>query len=217
MELLSEANHDRHTTFEKYVLKIVAALVIGGVFGSHAKVDAQQFGLNMGESTAQITAKGVVLKKVSEGVWRTSYLPYGNKAFDDYWLTISPKQGLCKITAWISKIQDSSYGDNTKSKFLSLKQALTQRYGTPSNDFDFLRAGAIWKEPNEWMWSISKKERTLASFWGSETNPAKNPVKYIALQAKGVSPEVALISVGYELTNASKCMDEIKNLDASNL
>jgi hypothetical protein len=171
----------------------------------------------MGETAAQIKAKGVALKKVSEGVWSTSYLPYGNKAFDDYRLVISPKLGLCKITAWISEIQDSSYGDNTKSKFLSLKQALTQRYGTPANDYDFLREGAIWRGSNEWMWSIFKKERTLSSFWGSETTPAKNSVQYIHLAAVGISPDVSMINVSYEFANGSKCIDEIRNLGASNL
>jgi hypothetical protein len=98
-----------------------------------------------------------------------------------------------------------------------LKQALTQRYGTPSRDFDFLRAGAIWKGPNEWMWSLFKKERVLSVYWGSENTPVKKPVQYIALKATGSSPETAMIVASYEFENMKACSDDIENLDASNL
>lgn len=217
MGLLMDARHDRRTILGGCGLKIAAMLVTLGVIGAPAGADAQQFGLNMGESVAQIKAKGVVLEKISPGNWRTSYLPYGNKAFDDYGLKISPKYGLCNIEAWIPEIPDSSYGDNTKSKFLSLKQALVQRYGLPTSEFDFLKADAIWKAPNEWVWSLFKDERVLLVYWARENAPTKKLVKYILLSAQGASPEIARISVSYEFENIQTCLDDIKKFDASNL
>lgn len=174
---------------------------------------AEQFGLRMGESASQIKAKGIPLKKEQGLVWSTPKVPNGNRTFDDYRLLISPKSGLCKIMAWTPRIEDSKYGDKTKDTFESLKTALTNKYGTPSNEFDFLRSGATWRENGEFMWSLYKKERYLSAYW----KPGKGDISSIALEVSGISPEIALISVSYEFANNDKCYDEMKRVDSSNL
>jgi hypothetical protein len=117
---------------------------------------AQQFGLNMGQTATQIKSSGIKLEKTSvDSAWRTSYLPYGNKMFDDYTLFIGTKSGLCKIIAWITRTEDSQYGTTTRNKYTSLQDALNKRYGE-GKGYDFLRSGAIWKGDHEWMWSMYK-------------------------------------------------------------
>jgi hypothetical protein len=60
--------------------------------------------------------------------------------------------------------ENDSYGTAAKAAFLGVKQALIARYGS-SLDFDYLKSGALWDKPREWVWSIYKKERDLSSFW----------------------------------------------------
>ena len=178
---------------------------------------SQQFGLNMGESTSQVKARGVILKPVSRYVFSATSLPSGNTLFDDYRLMIAPKSGLCKIDAWISEITDSPYGDSTRAKYDSLYRALSAKYGN-SKSFDFLRTGSIWSNSREWMMSLYQKERRLAAFWDAEEGsrlPAN--LKAISIQAYASSSSTSMISVSYEFNNVKSCFSEKDAVEQQNL
>lgn len=178
---------------------------------------AQQFGLNMGDSTTQVKARGVILKPVSRYVFSAGRLPSGNSQFDDYRLIIAPRSGLCKITAWISQIVDSPYGDSTKAKYDALYSALSTKYGN-SKSFNFLRAGSIWDESREWMMSLYQKERTMAAFWdASEGSRLPGNLKSISIQAYASSSASSMISVSYEFTNVKTCFSEKDAVEQQNL
>ena len=74
------------------------------------------------------------------------------------------KTGLCRIRAVTPVIPDSGYGDNTKREYASLKEALSRRYGL-GKEIEYLRSGALWRESNEWMWSLYDKERVQSVLW----------------------------------------------------
>lgn len=193
------------------------AAVLGIALIAPSPSYSQQFGLNMGESTSQIKARGVILKPVSRYVFSARSLPSGNTLFDDYRLIIAPKSGLCKITAWISEITDSPYGDSTRAKYESLYRALSAKYGN-SKSFDFLRTDSIWNNPREWMMSLYQKERTLAAYWDAEEGsrlPAN--LKSIKIEAYASSSSTSMISVGYEFNNVKSCFAEKDALDQQNL
>ena len=178
---------------------------------------AQQFGLNMGQTATQIKSSGVKLEKTSvDSVWRTSYLPYGNKMFDEYSFLIGTKSGLCKIIAWISRIDDSKYGTTTRDKYTSLQDALNKRYGE-GKGYDFLQAGSIWKDNHEWMWSIYKKERVLVTYWTEPNKAEKSNLKSLKLEVTGTSPETSMINVTYEFNNFRACSAELIETQNNNL
>jgi hypothetical protein len=178
---------------------------------------SQQFGLNMGESTSQVKSRGVILTPVSRYVFRTQGLPSGNSLFDDYRLIIAPKSGLCKIIAWISRIEDSPYGDSTRTKYDSLYRALTAKYGS-SRSFDFLRAGSIWNDSREWMMSLYQKERELSAFWDAEEGSRlPGSLKAVSIRAYASSTSTSMIAVAYEFNNAKACFLEKDALDQQNL
>ena len=178
---------------------------------------AQQFGLNMGQTATQIKSSGIKLEKISvDSAWRTSYLPYGNKMFDDYMLTIGTKSGLCRITAWISGIEDSQYGTTTRDKYTSLQDALNKRYGE-GKEFDFLRSGAIWKDNHEWMRSMYKNERVLVTYWMEPNKARNNNLKSLKLEVSGTSPETSMINVTYEFNNIGACITERTETQNNNL
>ena len=51
-------------------------------------------------------------------------------------MIVTPQQGLCKIFATGKTIESSVYGNEIKDHFNGLIRALTQKYGTPDNNFD---------------------------------------------------------------------------------
>lgn len=197
---------------------IYASVILAAAIISPLPSASQVFGLNMGESVIKVQAKGVNLKPEGNYVFSTPRLPKGNSLFDDYRMTIPPKSGLCKITAWISEIDDSPYGDSTKSKYNSLLGALSAKYGEPTNSFDFLRAGAIWTGSREWMMSLLQNERNLAAFWTIKDGAKlTGNLQSISLTATGVTGSVSMISVSYEFKNLDACFEEKQSIIQQNL
>ena len=184
---------------------------------SISPASAQQFGLKMGETLSQVKSKGIKIEKKADNVWSAPYLPYGNKMFDDYRMFITPKAGLCKVTAYISEIPDSKYGDRTKDKYESIRDSLNKRYGE-GREYNFLRSGATWKNSDEWMWSMYKEERILSAFWDVSPNKVgKSNLNSIQLKVTGLSTETTMISLSYEFTNMDSCVSEDKKSDSNNL
>lgn len=178
---------------------------------------SQQFGLNMGESTSQVKARGVILKPRSRYVFSASSLPSGISLFDDYRLIITPKSGLCKIIAWISRITDSPNGVSTRAKYDSLYRALSAKYGN-SKSFDYLMPSSTLNDSSEWMKSLLQKERTLAAFWDEdEGSRLPSNLQAISIRAYASSSSTSMIAVSYEFTNVKSCFSERDTLDMQNL
>jgi hypothetical protein len=196
--------------------KIVASLLIMPLMAS-IPASAQQFGLKMGQTVSQIKTSGIKLTKENGSTWSATYLPYGNKMFDDYRMLVMPRSGLCRINAYISQVPDTKYGDRTKDKYESIKDSLDEKYG-PGKEFNYLRSGAIWKDSDEWMWSMYKGERVLTSYWDATDNKlGKRNLKSIQLKVVGLTADVTMISVGYEFSNIDSCVSEAKASNGSNL
>ncbi len=56
-------------------------------------------------------------------------------------------------------------GVKVRSKFGELKDLLAAKYGKPKNAYDFLHAGALWKERGEFAMALAQDERTLYVSW----------------------------------------------------
>ncbi|MHB9100883.1 MAG: hypothetical protein ACYC2E_05160 [Sulfuricella sp.] len=167
-------------------------------------------GLEMGTSLAELE-KQMKLTPVSPGLYSTPTVPKTHSDFEDYMLVITPAHGLCKIHAWSAPINTSVYGSELISKFQSLEEALTSKYGT-SKRFDYLRSGSIWHEPRYWMMALKKKERTLKTFWTEETGSRNSDnLSEIMLEAQAISTENALVLISYQFKNMSQCSSWIKS------
>lgn len=92
-------------------------------------------------------------------------------------------------------IETNSYGDDLKSKFLALQEALTAKFGKPDDTSDFLQAGSIWNERRDWMMGLRKKERILASFWKFDNGAS------LMLEANALSGEKGYVTVSFEFPN----------------
>jgi hypothetical protein len=150
------------------------------------------------DQVIQIVGKSAI-KEIKEDVVRFKTVPKPHPAFEYYGLVFSPTEGLLKIVATGNDITTNRYGESItpkRSAFDELREVISQTYGQPSFTRDNLKAGSIWKEPEDWMAGVLKKERTLVTVWNT---PSQNPqLEGLALEVNALSQEKGYIDVIYE-------------------
>ncbi|KFD24097.1 hypothetical protein GYRE_01427 [Yokenella regensburgei ATCC 49455] len=178
------------------------------------------FGLEAGLTQKNIEDMiGEKLERLPEGLnlYVSDKLPKPNSEFDMYGLLISPNVGLCQITAVGKLIDTDSYGLALKSKFEYLRAPLSSLYGKAKTK-DLLLAGSVWKEPQDWMMGLSKKERFLSATWkGTKEMPLKNNIATIFIEARSKDSEQGNVHLQYSFTNYDVCEAEFEKTKKSSL
>ncbi len=169
------------------------------------------FGLEEGLSKndiEQMIGNTLVLVEGTKNLYVTNSMPKENDSFEKYALLISPKVGLCQIRALGKDIPADSFGIALKSKFNEIRELLDSIYGK-GKESDFLLPGSIWKDPQDWMMSLYKKERALSSTW-SQKNDAlnKNKLSQIGLDTRAPTNQSGYILLQYTFSNNSTCDTE---------
>lgn len=174
------------------------------------KAGSGPFGVDSGMTERQLRSLAGFGPSDSTGMtYQASMVPKPHADFESYVFVISPTVGLCRVGAIGKTVENDSYGGQLKSMFTNLDAALTAKYGDPKR-YDFLRAGALWNEPREWMMALRQKERILSSFWGDSTALSDNAVTTIALTGSGLSSDSGYLVISYEFGNVTTCMRELK-------
>lgn len=178
------------------------------------------FGLEAGLTHKNIEDMiGAKLKPLPDSVnlYTSDKLPKQNADFEMYGLLISPKAGLCQIRAVGKNIDTDSYGLALKSRFEDLSSSLSSLYGKAETT-DLLLAGSIWKEPQDWMMGLNKKERFLSATWkGTKETPLKNNIGAISIEARANSSAQGYVYLQYTFTNDDVCQAEIEGAKKSSL
>jgi len=163
------------------------------------------FGFYAGETPAQVAAAvgKEAIKRRTEDAESISIVlttaPKPHVDFHVYTLTFSRTKGLVRVTAkGFHEINDAD-GAKLRSDFEGLSKAISNLYGNPSNNFDFLKSGSAWSEPLEFMMAIAKEDRTLSAYW-VDLPATLSDVRTIALEVEGDDRNSGLINFTYELT-----------------
>ncbi|CAG2161350.1 hypothetical protein [Cupriavidus numazuensis] len=173
------------------------------------------FGLRMGLSKAEVRAALSVMQETSDTiVLGTVPKPY--PLFEAYGL-IFGTPGLCKVLGLATNLQTDSGGFAARQRIDALASELEARYGKPYKK-DFLMAGSIWKEPQEWVTALRKQERYYGYFW-SKASGAKLPAEIdsIGLNTTADQRDRVQVTLGYEFTNFSECLKETKAKEQAGL
>jgi len=178
-------------------------------------VMAGPFGSEMGMSLSEMRKIGNIENTERPFIYRSKSMTNGYPDAEVYTFIITPKSGLCKISVATKNISTSSFGTELNSKFNEIKSALSEKYGNATNDYDFLKSGSIWKERNDWMMALLKKERILTSYW-TEKELIDN-IKSISVEAVALKSDTGYISFGYEYNNLSECMIELRSNQNKNM
>lgn len=175
---------------------------------------AGPFGFEYGMTKEQVVelVGEKALEETRGNNYQFSTAPKPHASFETYMVVISPRAGLIRIKAISKTIETNIYGDDVKEEFHNILQALTTTYGKGEN-YDFLRAGSIWNEPQDWMVGLLKDERTLAASWRLQGH--ESHMTAILLQAKGLSRDSGYITLDYEFEGFAEYMKEEEKKEQS--
>lgn len=172
------------------------------------------FGLEEGlskENIEQMIGQPLVLVEGTKNLYLTQSMPKENDSFEKYALLISPKVGLCQIRALGRDIATDSFGIALQGKFNDLRDLLNSIYGRGKTS-DFLLTGSIWKDPQDWMMSLNKKERALATEWSERSDAmVKSKLIEIDMEARAPSSQSGYIFLQHTFDNNSACQTELEN------
>jgi hypothetical protein len=153
----------------------------------------------------ELQASLPALKEASVMVYQVSGLPDPDcLAFEYYLLTITPEQGLCKVTASGNTVDTNAFGSQLKDEATRFEKILTESYGPPSRRANHLRPGSIWDAPGDWMMSLVKLERMYALLWQQDDGNT------IAVFARGLSSDSGFVTLTYQFPNFTACAAEAK-------
>lgn len=167
---------------------------------------AGPFGLEMGMSLKDIGGKP---KKIAPGIYTLTNVPKPHLAFKIYVVRVAQKGGLFWIKAVGEDISTSVYGVELKLKFNKMKEKLEKIYGKHKTT-DLLLPGSIWKEPNEFMMAMVKKERFLVAFWDdAKGSTLTKNIERIVLIALPNGRNKGYLEIEYAFTNEEACEAEL--------
>ncbi len=196
----------------------VGALAVTGaavMFFKPAHADGTRstvFGLYMGMTLDEIKAVTGPLQEKRDGMYSTSKVPVGHPDIEEYTVIVSPTLGLCKVAGFTGMVETSSFGTELVTKFDSFQSALTAKYGEPTRAFKGPIPGTIWKEREDFMMGLLKKEVTLSTFWKDMKD---TDVTTIMLNGVAMSRDKGIVTITYEFQNTKECLaDRRKKADA---
>ena len=194
--------------------KIIVAAAFFAAFGAIAG----PLGLNKGMTLEELKKQGAFVSGSQQFFYTAKTITSGHPDFESYTVILTPEQGLCKIHAVSKDIDTSAFGNELQGKYRELVGALSKKYGAPGKDFDFLRAGSIWKEPQYWMMSLLKQERNLDAFWSKpENNNLPDSLGSIAVNTYALSGSKGFIKLIYDFDNIEACVEMLKSKKNSSL
>ena len=136
-----------------------------------------------------------------------AYIEVEHSLFDALIVYWTPATGVCKVAGFHNIVQPDEYGDAHKHAYERFSGYVEEKYGNPSEQFDFLREGSIWEEPRDWLAGLRTNERTLASYWiASEGVSLPDTLESISV----VVVEDA-ITVRYEFENFETALRYVKS------
>jgi hypothetical protein len=173
---------------------------------------AGPFGVTMGKPVAIYAGRPSTVK----GVYKvTAPQPYSE--FESYSVVATASSGVCKIWGIGRDHSNDRYGTDVRSAYDRLKSILDSKYGK-SEEFSYLKSGALWKDSNEWVMSIRQKERTVITFWSVKDGPPlPDGLVSISLEIKATSSDTAYIDLTYEFENFKSCKTTLSAQDADGL
>ena len=164
---------------------------------------AGPFGLEIGMSHQVIIADA---EEIAPNLYRKNELPKKSTLFEGYTVQSNPETGLCYLQGIGKDIRANDFGSAVRSEFEDLVRLLERKYGTPHEKYDFVRAGSIWDNPEDFMMSLYKGDRFLAVSWeSSEAQSLSDSLQTIGVGASALSTNTGYIWLEYYFLNYDEC------------
>lgn len=129
-------------------------------------------------------------------------------------LVLPTQEGRVVRIGVVVPVQDfSSRGITLRAKVARLMEALIRKYGKPSKGGDVLREGSPWEEEENYMLSLTNKDRMV--FWMWE-DPAPG-LETVILKVGNVTPGAANILVLWNAPGSDEVIDTYEQQNDSSL
>ena len=162
------------------------------------------FGIEMGTPLDKFEMESPGPKAILKSV------PKPHPAFETYGVWASKGSGTCLIMGLSKTYDNDRYGAAVQSDFAKFADALAERYGTKASA-DFLKPGALWKEPNEWVMSIYQNERLFGTEWSNPNEKGNGgDLLDVNMELFASGSDSAQIKLQYRFKNFDKCQAEIE-------
>jgi len=178
---------------------------------------AGPFGLDMGMTLQQVKKVSSIKPSKGSFIYYSAKLPKNHISFEKYVLYITPKNGLCKISAIGKDVTTSVYGNQLISEYEQIEKTLTSKYGKSDHKFDYLNNGSIWNNDNEWTMALKLKERMLQTPWAGISTSLPDSLKSVVLEAFASDANTGYFTVDYEFENYSDCVREARKVEQDSL
>lgn len=193
-------------------------IIVAAAFLAAFSAIAGPLGLDKGMTLDELKKQGAFVSAGQPFFYTAKTITSGHLDFESYTVILTPEQGLCKIQAVSKDIETNGFGTELEKRYDSLIEAISGKYGTPGKNFNFLRAGSIWNEPQYWMMGLLKKDRTLTAFWSKPENKnLPDSLESIHVETSPRSGSKGYLKLVYEFNNVKECLAVLKAKTNSNL
>lgn len=194
--------------FKKFITSVFAfALIPTSVIAADGP-----FGIDWGKSLSEIEAMGVTCSNKSTEdrftICKTTSLPKNLSISEQYALYFDKKYHLQKVQMVSRNIENDITGSDGKETYSDLKSKLTEKYGTPTNSYEYI-GRKLWDEYDEFYQCLAYSGcGTWLSLFESKAG------EVIALQLKGLGRGKGYITLAYEGPSWSNAVDAYKSKES---
>jgi hypothetical protein len=189
------------------LLAVVCVPGFAGPFGFERGMTKDQIVALVGQNAIEKESKDFGGMQIN--LWVTT-APAPQKEFRKYLLTLSPTAGLLKIVALGQMLDTSSNPQLLLEHYNDQKSLLTQAYGKPTADLDYLKPGSPLREPSDFMAGLLNKDRHLQAFWvNDKASTFKDHVTGVQLQPFAYSATNGVVDQVYEFEGFDTFRDSL--------
>ncbi|EGF92688.1 hypothetical protein ABI_11250 [Asticcacaulis biprosthecium C19] len=123
--------------------------------------------------------------------------------FEGYLVDLTPKDGVCELTAIGQILADDPDGKKVRAMFENVKSGVTQTYGPAASVVDELESSSRLTQRQQFAESLYSHERTLSAKWELTGQAAQ--VKEIFLFASSPDSRNTKVFLSYEFENNDQC------------
>ena len=193
--------------------RLVFGLALSALAGPalHAQHTAPAFGFPMGASVASLEASGIRVDTTgARFVFIADSVPAPDAGLMTYYVTITPRAGLCKVLGNGDVYDSDSTGARLRSALEATRTALEARYGVGER-IDYLQDGSHLAAPGQWMMSVKAGDRAFGEIWPADSDATLSPgVQSLLLRVNAVSADAGYLSLSYEGSNFPSCLAELR-------
>jgi len=144
--------------------------------------------------------------------------PKTHSFFPNYTIYYHQDYGICSISAYGKIIEDDKYGTDVKSQYNKIKNSLIKKYKNNEafrkmDEYEFLKAGALYDEDDEFAVSIEKDDRYHETYWNFEDSD----LEQIQLLIRSISYQDTYIQLSYYASFDEECNNSIDSADEDSL